>query len=125
MKWRPKWTIATIALAIVLVAGMINGFREDLVEPYSIMIGVVLVILGAVIGIMNIKRAEQVAFMVSSLVLLGIGITGVLTIIPTDWGQGAVTTGFILQSLFGYLITLVSPIALITAGKVMYQTGKD
>ncbi len=124
MKMNTKWILSLVALAIVLIAGVINGVRNDFVEPYSIWIGAVLVILGLVIGVMNIKKAEYVTFMVASLVLLGIGVTGIVTIIPIEW-EYSETAGFIIQSIFGYLIALMSPIAMITAGKAIFQTAKD
>ena len=117
----PKAIIAMVAGGIVVIAGFLQGIYATGIQPYSVVIGTLLVILGGAIGFLNITKKEQVGFLVGSIALLVISIASVTSIIPESLGVIAT----ILTAMFGYLIALLVPVALVTGVKVVAAAMKN
>jgi len=112
-------TLAGIASAIIVILGIVQGVRQDPVTtPYLVATGVVLVILGLVIGFLNITKKETTGFLVAMLAILAVGITAVTGVIPEALG----TLTLILESTFGFLIILVTPVVIVVGLKTIIMS---
>ncbi len=95
-----------VGLVIALIAAIV-GFPQT---------EMILVLVGLVVGFMNINSKEATSFLIASIALIAAG-TGGLTAIPT-------LGGFVGRFLMN-LITLVSPAAIVVAIKAVYALAKS
>jgi len=97
---------------IGLVAAVVCG----LVLPKNEIIIVVLVILGIVIGLLNITAKEIMLFLVATVALIVAGnVFEPLTMLGI---------GTILDNMLSYVATLMAPAAVIAAIKALWAVGK-
>jgi len=97
---------------IGLVAAVVCG----LVLPKNEIIIVVLVILGIVIGLLNITAKEIMLFLVATVALIVAGnVFAPLTVLGI---------GTILDNMLSYVATLMAPAAVIAAIKALWAVGK-
>lgn len=100
------------AFIIGLVIAVICG----IVLPANTVIIIILIILGLIIGFLNITAKEIMLFLVATIALVVVGnVFAPLT---------ALGIGKILGSILGYVATLMAPAAIIAAIKALWAVGK-
>ena len=97
-----------IGLVIALVAGILM--------PANQMVIIVLIILGLIIGFLNITAKELLLFLVAVIALIAAG--GAFNALTT-LGIGA-----ILGNILAYVAALMAPAAIIGAIKALWAVGK-
>ena len=103
------------------ILGMILAILVGLVAiPYSALTAVILMVLGLIVGFLNIEVKETNEYLVASIALLIIGIGGVtaldvLGVTIFDWVQGVLSN----------FIAFVGASALVVALKAIVQLGKN
>ena len=107
-----------IILGVGLLVALILPFFKLGTNGTKILF-VILVATGLVVGILNLRSSKSVAFMVSSMVL--ILLTGPFLGAFSQY----IYSGQILGSMFGNIISLVFPAALVVALKELFLIAKD
>ncbi len=105
-----------VGVLIALVAGIASSF----VIAYTGAILLALVILGAVVGLLNVKESEVTAFLVAAIALMIAG-TANLEAINTLISP----LGTILGSIFSNIAVFVAPAALIISVKAVWNLAKS
>jgi hypothetical protein len=91
---------------LALVAGLLGGIMS------AAMVTLILVILGLIVGFLNVTAKETTGFLVASVALIVAGSANL----------GAITLlgiGDILASMLGYIVVFVAPAAIIVALKAV------
>lgn len=97
-----------IGLVIALVAGI--------TMPQNSIIIIVLIILGLIIGFLNITSKEIMMFLVATIALVVVGnVFAPLTVLDI---------GKFLGSILSYVATLMAPAAIVAAIKALWAVGK-
>ena len=97
-----------IGLVIALVAGI--------TMPQNAIIIIVLIILGLIIGFLNITSKEIMLFLVATIALVAVGnVFAPLTVLDI---------GKFLGSILSYVATLMAPAAIVAAIKALWAVGK-
>lgn len=101
-----------LGVIIAIVAGIMSGFLDPTSAGY---ITLVLVILGLVVGILNISEKELETFLLAAVALLLVG-TARMDLIPY--------VGTYLAKMVMNIAAFVTPAALVVALKAVYNTAK-
>jgi hypothetical protein len=108
-------TIGTIAFFVGFVVALAAG----VFLPNNGLMILILVVVGIIIGLLNITAKEVVAFLTAAIALVVAGTTGfkpLNSIIPG--------LGNILDNIVNYIANLMVPAAVINAVKVVYRVAK-
>ena len=97
-----------IGLVVAVVAGILM--------PANTIVIIVLIILGLIIGFLNITAKELLLFLVATIALVVIG--NVFAPLKT------LMIGAILGSILSYVATLMAPAAIVAAIKALWSVGK-
>jgi hypothetical protein len=100
------------AFIIGLVIAVICG----IILPLNYTIIIVLLILGVIIGFLNITARETLLFLLATIALIMLGNVFV-SVAPLDIGR-------IFGGILGYVATLMSPAAIIAAIKALWKVGR-
>jgi hypothetical protein len=106
-----RWAFI-IAAILALLAGAIPALGQ-----YAA-VGWVLIILGVVVGFLNVTERESTGFLVAAIALI-IAMTSVSNIFSLFWG------GTTLQSVLNNVVLVISPAAIIVAVKHLYVAAQD
>jgi hypothetical protein len=98
------------------ILGLVISVVCGIVAPQNSIIVIILVILGLIVGFLNITAKEIMLFLVATIALVVVG--GVFEPIKV-LGVGA-----ILNNMLGYVATLMAPAAVIAAIKALWAVGK-
>jgi hypothetical protein len=98
------------------IVGLIIAVVAGLLLPQNTIIIIVLIILGLIIGFLNITAKEFLLFLVATIALMVAG--NVFAPLKT-LGIGA-----ILGSMLSYVATLMAPAAIVAAIKALWAVGK-
>jgi len=98
------------------IVGLVIAFVAGIVFPQNPFIIVVLVILGLIIGFLNITAKEIMLFLVATIALI---VVGNVFAPLTTLGIGA-----LLGSILSYVATLMAPAAIVAAVKALWAVGK-
>jgi hypothetical protein len=110
-----QWSFI-LGVAIAVLVGIFGGAGW---------VSVVLIILGVIVGVLNISDKEVYDFLIAAIALLVTGAAG-LDRIPTLYlGAMAFPLGNWLGAIFLNISTFVAPAAIIVALKAVYELGKD
>lgn len=104
-----KWAFL-IGLIIAVIAGLIEGAYT---VPY---LALILVILGVIVGFMNIHEKNEIRLLVALIALMAFGSATVLTI-PT--------IGAYLDAILKNFLAFVGAAALIVSVKAILETSKS
>lgn len=100
------------AFIIGLILAVIGGF----VSAQNTGIVITLIILGLIIGLLNISSKETLLFLVATIALIVVGrVFAPLTVL---------SVGKYLDQILGYVATLMAPAAVIVAIKALWKVGK-
>ena len=97
-----------VGILIAVIAGLVPAWQTATVV-------LVLVILGLIVGLLNITAKETVEFLVATIALVLIGTAGIQTL-PA--------LGGIVISILENIVAFVSPAALIVALKAVYELAR-
>ncbi len=101
-----------LGIAIAIIAGL----AVDYLVGYATGIAIALVLIGIVVGLLNIEAKEVTGFLIAAIALMVGGAAGF----------GAIPlVGVYLKAIFFNLSTLVAPAAVIVAVKEIYKFAKD
>lgn len=95
------------AFAVGLVLAVIFGYSGNVGLSW------LLVLLGLVVGFLNITEKEATTFLVASIALISSSAAANLTVL---WGP--------LVSILGGVVTFVAPAAIVVAVKAVYTTAQ-
>ncbi|MBS3151320.1 hypothetical protein J4443_03010 [Candidatus Woesearchaeota archaeon] len=95
------------AFAVGLVLAVIFGYSG------SVGLSWLLVLLGLVVGFLNISEKEAITFLVASIALMSSSAAANLTVL---WGP--------LGNILGGVVTFVAPAAVVVAVKAVYETAQ-
>jgi lipoprotein signal peptidase len=102
-----------IGVIIAVIAGALYSFLGE----FSQQIPLVLVILGIVVGLLNIKDKETTPFLIAAIALLSTGAISAFREIDLVVDP----LGLILTKIFGYIALFVAPAAVIVAVVAIYK----
>ncbi len=103
--------IAGVLLAIII------GFYSDMEPNVRYGVSVVLVLLGLLVGFLNITTAETVPFLVAAIALMGGNTIIAVAVVPGFLGE-------ILANVLAYIGLFVAPAALVVALKTIYALAE-
>jgi hypothetical protein len=106
--------VGSIAFIIGLIIAIIAGFW-----PLGAVMTTVLIVLGIIVGFLNVTGKETNSFLFASLVLV---------VMATQGGQllsSIQYVGTMLQSIFTAMVLFIVPAALIVALKAIYALAED
>ena len=101
-----------LGVLIAIIAGLAAGALDVATQGY---VGIILVILGLVVGFLNISAKEVNDFLIASIALVAVGAAN-LTAIPMVGGY--------LATMVLYIAAFVAPAALVVALKAIYAMGR-
>ena len=98
------------------ILGLVIAVVCGIVLPANPAIIIVLIILGIIIGFLNINAKEAMLFLIATIALVVVGnVFAPLTMLGV---------GKILGSMLAYVATLMAPAAIIAAIKALWAVGK-
>ena len=95
-----------VGIVIAIIAGLVPAWQIPTVTW-------VLVILGLIVGLLNITAKETVEFLVAAIALMLIGSAGAIPALGT-----------IVLSILANIVAFVAPAALVVALKAIYELAK-
>jgi hypothetical protein len=108
--------IGSWAFILGVIIAIIAGLAGGAVVAYTGTITLILVILGLIVGFLNIGEKDTGAFLVAAIALMVIGTANLATIdtiIPS--------LGTVIQAVVRYIAIFVAPAALVVALKAIYN----
>lgn len=104
-----------IGLLVAIVIGLFSGTLSANVQGWLVLL---LVVLGLIVGFLNVTATESTPFLVAAAALLITGTAGgSLAVIPT--------IGIYLQDIVQNIAVFVTPAAIVVAVKSVYSLAKD
>lgn len=103
--------IAGVLLAVIV------GFYTDMTPTARYGVSLVLVLLGLLVGFLNITTEETVPFLVAAIALMGGNTIIAVAIVPGFLGQ-------MLANMLAYIGIFVAPAALVVALKTIYALAE-
>ncbi|HJX03462.1 MAG TPA: hypothetical protein VJ488_02765 [Dehalococcoidia bacterium] len=98
------------------IVGLVIAVIGGIIMPANSVIIIILIILGLIIGFLNITSTETILFLLAIIALVAVGnVFAPLT---------ALGIGKILGSMLGYVAPLMAPAAIIAAIKALWKVGK-
>ena len=98
------------------IVGLIIAVVAGIALPQNAIIIIVLIILGIIVGFLNITSKEIMLFLVATIALVVVGnVFAPLTVLDI---------GKFLGSMLSYVATLMAPAAIIAAIKALWAVGK-
>ena len=98
------------------IVGLIIAAVAGIMAPQNTVVIIILIILGIIIGILNITAKEIMLFLVATIALVVVGnVFAPLTVLDI---------GKILGNMLSYVATLMAPAAIIGAIKALWAIGK-
>jgi len=107
--------LGLLALVGVVLLGLLEGTGIYSVGDGAGMVAIVLVVVGVILGFLNISKSEETLFLVGTFVLASSTVT--LSLLPF--------VGVVVQSVFVRLAQLIVPASAVIAAKVVYEKIKD
>lgn len=98
------------------VIGFILAIVAGIVSAQNNVVVIILIILGLLIGFLNITAKETTLFLVATIALIVVGsVFAPLTLL---------SIGKFLNQILGYVATLMAPAAVVVAFKALWAAGK-
>ncbi len=105
-------SIGSWAFILGVVIAIISGLAAGALAGYMQYVAILLVILGLVVGFLNIGAKEVTDFLIASIALIAIGAANISSI---PW------IGSYLASMVLYIAAFVAPAALVVSLKAIYN----
>jgi hypothetical protein len=116
---KPKWNMRAVIGMVAFFSGMILATIAGIFWRDVAGISLALVILGIVVGILNISDREIMPFLVSAIALVVVG-SGSFTVL-NDILDGF---GTVLNGIVGHVATFMVPAAIINAVRSMWRLAQ-
>ena len=98
------------------ILGFIIAIIGGIIAPTNTAIVIILVVLGLLIGLLNISAGETMLFLVATIALIVVGqVFAPLTIL---------SVGKFLDQILSYVATLMAPAAVVVAFKALWGVSK-
>jgi len=112
--------IGPLAFIAGIIIAILAGLFSTFVAGYAAYIGLLLVILGLIVGFMNITDKEVVNFLIASIALMATSAIGwpYLDII-------GMPIGTMIGGILSYIGVFVAPAAVVVAIQAIYKLAKD
>lgn len=110
-----KWCFI-IGVVVALILGIVTGIGSSLGATAMAWLALLLVVLGLIVGFVNITKKEATPFLVAAIALLianTAGLVNINTLVPY--------LGSILEGIVFYVLVMVAPAALVVAVKAFYE----
>jgi hypothetical protein len=107
------------AFILGVVIAIIAGLASTFAAVYSGYVLLVLVVLGLIVGFLNIKDKEVVNFLIAAIALMAVGTANLVSI-----NLAVPMLGTLIQSLVQNIAAFVAPAALVVALKEVYNIAK-
>ena len=98
------------------IVGFIVAIVAGFVAPGNTAVVIILVVLGLIIGFLNISAKETMLFLLATIALIVVG--GVFSPLSV------LSIGKYLDQILGYVATLMAPAAVVVAIKALWAIGK-
>ena len=107
------------AFILGVVVAIIAGLASTFVAVYSGYVLLVLVVLGLIVGFLNVKDKEVVNFLIAAIALMAVGTANLVSI-----NFAVPMLGTLVQSIIQNIAAFVAPAALVVALKEVYNIAK-
>jgi len=108
------------AFILGVVIAIIAGLAATFVAMYSGYVLLVLVILGLIVGFLNIKDKQVVNFLIAAITLMAVGTANLVSI-----NLAIPLLGSLIMSIIQNIAAFVAPAALVVALKEVYNIAKE
>ncbi|BDC35636.1 MAG: hypothetical protein EF806_05655 [Candidatus Methanoliparum thermophilum] len=106
-----------VAFVIAIIMGLLTGAEIITMDTYGWVI-LTLVILGLIVGLLNIAQEEVADFLIASVALVILNtLGGLLLLIPYVGGY--------IESIINYIAVFVAPAALVVALKAIFSMARE
>jgi uncharacterized membrane protein YccC len=108
------------AFILGVVIAIIAGLASTYVVAFSPYVLLVLVILGLILGFLNIRDKEVTGFLIAAIALMAVGtanLSSINLIVPT--------LGTLVNSIVQNIAVVVAPAALVVALKEVYNIARE
>jgi hypothetical protein len=102
-------------IVIAIIAGLVVNPVTSVDTAKSVYL--VLVVLGVIVGLLNVSEKETTTFLIAAIALL-------VTVNVAQWTTLPYTIGDYIQAILGYIGVFVAPAAVIVALKTVWAMGK-
>lgn len=114
-----KMQIGQIAFIVGVIIALLAGLLSNMIDaPTAGIVGLVLVVLGLLVGIINVSDKETAGFLIAAIALMLTGNVG--------WEYiNFMGLGSAIDGIMSYIGLFVAPAALIVSLKAVWQLAKD
>jgi hypothetical protein len=105
-----------LGVVIAIIAGLVSAF----LGMYSGYVLLVLVVLGLIVGFLNIKDKEVTGFLIAAIALMAVGTANLSSLDSLTPGLTA-GLGTLVQNIVQYIAAFVAPAALVVALKEVFD----
>jgi len=102
------------AFVLGLLLAIVAGLMTEWLSPGTV--GLALVVLGLIVGLLNVQKKETVNFLVAAIALMLTGLAQV---------DQLPLVGIYLDSILANIVVFVAPAVLIVSLKTIFELGKD
>ena len=102
------------AFVLGLLLAIVAGLMTEWLSPGTV--GLALVVLGLIVGLLNVQKKESVNFLVAAIALMLTGLAQV---------DQLPLVGIYLDSILANIVVFVAPAVLIVSLKTIFELGKD
>ncbi|PIU21648.1 MAG: hypothetical protein COT15_01240 [Candidatus Diapherotrites archaeon CG08_land_8_20_14_0_20_34_12] len=111
--------LGSIAFILGVLLAIVAAVGGSLVAEYMGYVTLLLVVLGLIVGFLNVSDKELIPFLVATIALMSVGNA---TLLPLDAVLNPL--GTYLQGIVSQIVVFVAPAAIILALKAIYVMGK-
>ncbi|MFC2143595.1 hypothetical protein ACFLQN_04315 [Candidatus Aenigmatarchaeota archaeon] len=109
-----------LAFLVFVVVAILAGIAAAFAGPLdTTIVSAVLVVLGIIVGFLNISEKETTAFLIAAVALLVAGTASFNAL-----GSTPGTVGYLISQILGFIGAFVAPAAVIVALKAVYALGR-
>ena len=112
--------IGPMAFIAGVIIAILGGLFSSVAVAYQGSIGLLLVILGLLVGFLNIKDKEMSLFLIAAIALM-------VTSSVAGWAylNDFASIGTIIKTILGYIGVFVAPAAVIVSLKAVFSVAKE
>ncbi|MBU0536611.1 MAG: hypothetical protein KKE20_06605 [Nanoarchaeota archaeon] len=107
----------------VILALILGLFSEQISPSWSLKIMFVLVVLGLIVGLLNIQHKEMAEFLLAAIALMVVA--PAMNVVSLTIDKFVFGSGVFLRSMLTYLIIFIVPAVLIVAVKVIVELAEE
>ncbi len=112
-----------VGVILALVLGLFSEEISSASASWSLRIMFVLVILGLIVGLLNIQHKEMTEFLLAAIALMIVA--PAMNVVSLTLDKFVLGSGSFLRSMLSYLIIFIVPAVLIVAVKVIVELAEE